>query len=243
MKNSQTTQGGSVDKTVRTRKNNSKTNTQRYLPFAEIKNDIVVLKNGGLRAVLQIEPINFNLKSETEQIGIISGYESFINTLVFPVQILVRSTRVDIDPYLALIKEKTTQQDNPLLKAQTEAYGTFIKKVVDVADIMQKRFYVIVPLDNTEKKQTSVNRFKEWMNTDDTVAKVQSRRSGYSSQSNRLKERLDLVRAGLEAIGLGVQQLQTAQLISLYYEVYNRGQRQSQKITPNTPLNTVKDSL
>lgn len=232
------TQSTGLHKSVRTRKRNTKANTQRYLPFAEIKNDIVILKNGGMRAVLQIEPLNFNLKSETEQIGIISGYESFINTLVFPVQILVRSTKVDIDPYLSLINENATKQTNPLLKNQTEAYGKFIKKVVDVADIMQKKFYIVVPLEILEKKRTPINRFLDWMNTDDSGAKAATRSRSYQSQYNRLKERVDLVRAGLEAIGLGVKQLQTAELISLYYEVYNRGQRQSQKITPKTPLHT-----
>lgn len=234
---------GKLFKTTRARTKGAKSNTQRYLPFAEIKNDVVILKNGGIRAILQIEPINFNLKSETEQISIISGYESFINTLVFPLQILVRSTKVDIDPYIALIQESADKQKNELLKSQTEAYSRFIQKVVDIADIMQKRFYIVVPLDDLEKKRTPVNRFLEWMNTDDTSVKAGIRKSKFSSQYNRLKERVDLVRAGLEAIGLGVKQLQTADIISLYYEIYNRNQRQSQKVTPKTTLNVVQDSL
>ena len=213
------------------------------MPFAEIRNDTVILKNGGLRAVMIVEPINFNLKSETEQVGIITGYESFINTLVFPVQILVRSTKVDIDPYLALIEKSTQAQTNELLKNQTISYAKFIKRVVDVADIMTKKFYVIIPLDEAEKTKSPLNRFLEWMNTDDTSAKKSLRDGKFGTHDMRLKERVDLVSTGLQAIGLIPKRLKTMELISLYYEIYNRSQRQSQKVTPQANLHTVPDIL
>src|SRR3989338_10153535 len=137
-----------VKSTVRNRKKSERSATQRFLPIAEIRSDTVLLKNGGLRAVLQVEALNFNLKSETEQQGIIAGYEGFVNTLTFPIQIVMRSTKVNIDPYMEQTRIQAEKQRNPLLKAQTEAYAAFIEKIVDVADIMQKRFSVIVPLDD-----------------------------------------------------------------------------------------------
>src|SRR3989344_9585053 len=97
--------------TIRRRKNNSKSATQRFVPISEIRNDTVLLKHGGLRAVLEVEALNFNLKSETEQQGIIAGYEAFINTLVFPIQIVVRSTKVNIDPYIDQIHQKAEVQE------------------------------------------------------------------------------------------------------------------------------------
>ena len=112
--------------TVKQRKGGHATSTQRFLPIAEIRNDTVVLKNGGLRAILQVEALNFNLKSETEQQGIISGYESFVNTLAFPVQIVIRSSKMNIDPYLAKLRTIAATQPNELLKKQTMAYADFI---------------------------------------------------------------------------------------------------------------------
>lgn len=213
------------------------------MPFAEIRNDTVILKNGGLRAVLQIEPINFNLKSETEQIGIISGYESFINTLTFPIQILIRSTKVDIDQYLELVDANAKKQNNQLLKDQTVSYGKFVKKIVDLADIMAKKFYLVVPLDDATKKQTPLNRFLEWMNTDDSASKKGQRDARFNAMDSRLRERVDLIDAGLRAIGLGTKRMNTLELISLYYEIYNRNQRQSQKLPIGTDLNSAPDIL
>jgi hypothetical protein len=143
--------------TVRSKKKSLVSSTQRYLPIAEIKEDTLVLKNGGLRAVLRVNSLNFNLKSEVEQQGIISGYQSFVNTLIFPIQILIRSTRLNIDPYIKGLQEKSLTQENPLLKDQTLDYADFMEKLVDIADIMQKSFYIIVPLDAlTDTKRTLI---------------------------------------------------------------------------------------
>src|SRR5438270_10861132 len=90
--------------TVRNRKKGALTSTQRFLPIAEIRGDTVLLKNGGYRAVLEVEALNFNLKSETEQQGIISGYEAFVNTISFPLQIVIRSAKMNIDPYLVTLR-------------------------------------------------------------------------------------------------------------------------------------------
>ena len=103
--------------------------TQRFLPIAEIHNDTVVLKNGGLRAVLQTSSINFNLKSEEEQNSLIYGYQSFLNSLEFPVQILIRSKKLDIDDYLESLEETKNKQENPLLKEQTAEYQEYIEKL------------------------------------------------------------------------------------------------------------------
>ena len=233
--------------TVRNRKQSEKTNTQRYIPFSEIKNDTVLLKNGGLRAVLQIEPLNFNLKSETEQQGIITGYESFVNTLFFPLQIIIRSTKVNIEPYLDHIQEKAKGQKNELLKDQTLAYATFIERIVEIADIMQKQFYIVVPLDDGVKKtagqNTPLTQFFSWMNVDDTLSKALQRNQKLSGQLGRLKERVDLVETGLRNIGLIPRRLQTLELIQLYYKMYNQHQSQSQKLPQDGNFNTAIDVL
>lgn len=229
--------------TVRNRKQSKLANTQRYLPFAEIRNDTVILKNGGLRAVLEVEPINFNLKSETEQQGIIAGYEAFINTLVFPLQIVMRSSKVNIDPYLQKIHNQAARHESPLMKEQTLAYATFVEKIVEIADIMQKRFYIVIPLDDTPYKPNAWNRFKKWMNVDDSLSKASARNKKLSNQLVRLKERIDLVETGLRNIGVTPRRLNTIELIRLYYEQYNREQSKNQKLPDELEFNTARNVL
>ena len=168
---------GMRTKTMRGRKRNDKATTQRYLPISEIRNDTVILKNNGLRAVLELEPINFNLKSEDEQQGIIVRYQNFLNTLSFPIQIVVTSKKVNIDPYIDKVRARSRTQKNELLKKQSIEYAAFIEKLVDVADIMQKKFYIVVPQDDQPPKKSSFTSFSEWMKTDDSASKISGRNS------------------------------------------------------------------
>lgn len=229
--------------TVRQRKKSALTSTQRYLPIAEIRGDTVLLKNGGLRAVLEVEALNFNLKSETEQQGIISGYESFVNTLHFPVQILVRSSKMNIDPYLAQLRALADKQENPLLKDQTTAYANFVEKLVDIADIMQKRFYVIVPVDMNPRKKTLVEQFFNWISPDDNITKAMSRNREFIAGSKELRERVTLVQTGLENIGLQSKRMTTHELIQLYYSIYNPRTSEEQKLPPDGALRNDKTTL
>ncbi|MDD5026371.1 MAG: hypothetical protein PHH13_03265 [Candidatus Peribacteraceae bacterium] len=227
--------------TVRQRKRNSAAGTQRYIPIAEIRNDTVLLKNAGLRAVLLVDPLNFNLKSETEQEGIIAGYQNFLNTLSFPIQIIIRSTKVNIDPYIGQIKSKAEKHTNPLLKEQAYAYAAFIEKLVDVADIMQKRFYLVVPQDDKPANQNTLSQFFSWMNADDTALKVTERNKQFLERSILLRDRVNLVQSGLHNVGIVSRRLSTHELIELYYELYNPKTSQEQKL-PAT-LNTDNYSL
>ncbi|HAI98375.1 TPA: hypothetical protein DCL30_02410 [Candidatus Peribacteria bacterium] len=227
--------------TVRQRKRNPAAGTQRYIPIAEIRNDTVLLKNSGLRAVLLVDPLNFNLKSETEQEGIIAGYQNFLNTLSFPIQIIIRSTKVNIDPYISQIKSKAEKHTNPLLKEQAYSYAAFVEKLVDVADIMQKRFYLVVPQDDKPAAQNTLSQFFGWMNADDTALKVTERNKQFLERSILLRDRVNLVQSGLHNVGIVSRRLSTHELIELYYELYNPKTSQEQKL-PAT-LNTENYSL
>lgn len=227
-------------KDVRRRKKSKKVATQRFVPISEIRNDTVLLKKGGLRAVLEVETLNFSLKSETEQLGIISGYEAFINTLTFPLQIVVRSTKVNIDPYIEQIHQKSIVQENELLREQTESYATFVEKIVEVADIMQKRFLVVVPLDDVEEKKSPLTQFFSWIGIDDSTAKITGRRKYFKEKSTKLKDRVNLVDAGLRNIGLASRRLNTMELIELYYEIYNPKTSQEQKLPKDLNTSSVQ---
>ncbi len=225
--------------TIRRRKRNSKVSSQRFVPISEIRNDTVILKKGGMRAVIQVEALNFNLKSETEQQGIIAGYEAFINTLSFPLQIVIRSTKVNIDPYIEQIREKANTQENELLQMQTESYALFIEKIVEVADIMQKRFLVIVTLDDAEEKKSPLSKFFSWIGVDDSASKINYRRKYFSEKSTKLKDRVNLVEAGLHNIGLLTRRIPTSELIELYYEIYNPKTSQEQKLPKDLNVNPL----
>lgn len=237
-------QGAAVPSTVRKKKKGFAVSTQRYLPIAEIKEDTVVLKNGGLRAVLKVNALNFNLKSEVEQQGIIAGYQSFVNTIIFPIQILVRSTRLNIDPYIQNLKRKAEEQMSPLMKDQTVDYANFMEKLVDIADIMQKNFYIVVPVDAPSKtKRGLIQRFLEWINVDDSRAKALQRSREFRSYAKVLRDRVTLIQSGLENVGITMRRLKTEELVQLYYGIYNPITSQKQKFQGIADLNPDKAAL
>ncbi len=129
--------------------------TQRYLPFSEIRDNIVIMKDGSARIVLKVEAVNFLLKSEQEQDAIIYSFQHFLNALQFPIQILIRSLKVDIEGYLNRLKDLTAGQKNPLLKDQSERYIEFLTNLVNVAQIMKKEFYVIIPHDELDNQSVA----------------------------------------------------------------------------------------
>jgi type IV secretory pathway VirB4 component len=125
------------------------------LPFSEIRDNIVIMKDGSARIVLRVQAINFLLKSEQEQDSIIYSFQHFLNALDFPIQILVRSLKVDIDGYLTRLKNTTAGQTNPLLRDQSERYIEFLTNLVNVAQIMKKEFYIIIPHDEVNDQSVS----------------------------------------------------------------------------------------
>lgn len=196
--------------------------TQRYVPIAEIHNDTVVLKNGGLRAVLQTTSINFNLKSEEEQNSLIYGYQSFLNSLEFPIQILVRSKKLDIDDYLSHLQEIKEKQENSLLKEQTAEYQEYIEKLVEYADIMEKKFYVVIPVDApTGTKIGFIDRFLSHIFPDDTISKFRNRQKSFKELRKKLTQRVNQVEQALMSFNIRAKELNTKELIELYYQSYN----------------------
>ncbi|MFA7314975.1 MAG: hypothetical protein WC025_03565 [Candidatus Magasanikbacteria bacterium] len=201
------------------KKNTSKPNTQTYLDIAEIRDGVVVLKDGTIRAVLITSSINFALKSEDEQNGTISAYVGFLNSLDFPVQICVQSRRLQIKPYLEKLVEREKVQSNELLRVQTADYRAFIEELVDIGKIMTKKYYVIVPYDPlSNKKKSFWARFKEVLKP---AISLRLKDERFKQRKEDLDLRVRQVSSGLEGIGLQVAQLDTQSLIELYYNTYN----------------------
>ncbi|HEC20930.1 MAG TPA: hypothetical protein ENI70_00245 [Candidatus Peregrinibacteria bacterium] len=221
--------------TVKQRPPQAKTaSTQRFLKIAEIKDDTIVLKNGGARAVLQTSAVNFNLKSEEEQNSLVYAFQSFLNTLEHPVQILIRSKKLDIDRYIDNLKEIGEKQVNPLLQKQTLEYAEYISKLVEYADIMEKKFYVIVPANTvgvTPQKLNFIQRFLESIHPQDTVSKIFTRHKEFENLRKILSQRVNIVKQGLEGCNLRVTRLKTQELIELFYQFHNPVTSREQKIS------------
>jgi len=201
------------------KKTAKKPSTQTYLPIAEVRDGVVVLKDGTLRSVLITSSINFALKSEDEQNGIISAYVGFLNSLDFPIQICVQSRRLQIKPYLEKLIVQEKKQTNELLRVQTADYRSFIEELVDIGKIMTKKYYVIVSYDPlSNKKKSFWARFKEVIKPALTLRLKDDR---FKQRKEDLDLRVRQVSSGLEGIGLQVAQLDTQSLIELYYNTYN----------------------
>ncbi|MGA1046579.1 MAG: hypothetical protein ACO3UU_01085 [Minisyncoccia bacterium] len=134
-------------------KNKPETSTQKYLSIDTIQDSVVVLKDGGLRAVLMTSSVNFDLKSSDEQDAIIYAYQNFINSLDFPIQIQVSSRVLNINGYLNYLSEFQQTQKNELLRLQIGEYSQFIKELVDGSNIVNKTFYVVIPFEPLETKE------------------------------------------------------------------------------------------
>src|SRR5437762_3399374 len=119
--------------------------TQSFVPVQEVRSGVIILKDGSYRGILMCSSLNFALKSEDEQKAIIGGFQNFLNTIDFSVEIVVHSRKTDIRPYLALLDERTGAQTNELMRVQLREYINFIRNFIEGSDIMTKTFYVVVP--------------------------------------------------------------------------------------------------
>ncbi len=196
----------------------TKNSTQKYLAIEEIREGIVVLKDGSLRAVLMVSSINFALKSMEEQDAIIFAYQDFINSLDFPLQIVVNSRKLDIAPYLKKVKEMELQQKNELLRIQTTGYIDFIEKLVEMSNIVTKSFYIIIPFAPALAKLGWRHKLQSIVAPKTTWRRSKEDFERYKAQ---LWQRVDHVASGLKGLGIRMVPLNTQELIELYYSLYN----------------------
>ncbi len=193
--------------------------TQDYLDIDEIKNDVVILKNGGLRSVVMCSSVNFALKSSQEQEAIINAYQQFLNSLDFPIQIVINSRAMDISDYLKFLDERYREQQNDLLKIQIAEYKAFIKELVKVSDVMSKRFFLVIPFSQMESKEDSItSRFKSLFGS---TQKMKQNSESFKKYKDQLWQRVNHVIHGLGGMGVKAEPLKTQELIELYYTLYN----------------------
>lgn len=199
--------------------NKPATSTQKFLDIAEIRDDLVVLNDGTVRAVLLVSSINFDLKSEDEQRAIVGSYVNFLNSLDYPLQVIIQSRPLNIDDYLERLQKVEREQTNELLRMQTADYRGFVKELLTLESIMSKKFYVIVPYSAVnDKKRSFLSRFSNVFSPAKIVKLSRKRFDEFSAQ---LTKRSNFITAGLGSLGLRAQRLSTQALIELYYNSYN----------------------
>ena len=199
--------------------NRIKVTTQKYLDVAEVKEDVVIMRDGTLRATVMVSSINFALKSEDEQNAIISAYATFLNNLSYPIQIVIQSREMNIEKYLNLLREKEKEQTNELLKMQISDYVMFIQELISISKIMNKRFYIIIPYDPlSDKKRGFWHRLFDLFKPANLI-----RMKGeiFKRRQRELTSRVDFVIEGLRSMGLNSTQLDTQSLIELLFNTYN----------------------
>lgn len=193
--------------------------TQSFLRISEIKSDTVVLDDGTLRAILAVSSTNFDLKSQDEQNAIIFSYQRFLNSLTFPVQILMQSRKMEIGGYLEKLKHISEKQTNELLRVQTTEYMEFIGRLIENASIMNKNFYVIVPLGQSIFPPAGgffANLFGGGK-TKEAAARIEN----FEKARVDLDNRVTAILSSLSSVGLRAVRLRTEEIIQLYYNSYN----------------------
>lgn len=200
---------------------------QEFVPIQEVRDGIIMLKGGGLRAILIASSINLSLKSGEEQLAIINQFQSFLNGLDFPTQIVVQSRRLDIRPYLLMLENRLKEQTEPLLKIQTKEYIEFIRSFTDEVNIMTKTFFVIVPYTpNILKTKDGVidsllggNAPKKQV--EDTKKALDL--ASFEEKRSQLDQRINVIISGLSGIGIRSSQLKTDEVVELFYKTFNPG--------------------
>lgn len=212
----------------------SKISTQQYLDIAEIREDVVILKDGTMRAVLLVSSINFSLKSEDEQNAIISAYVGFLNSLEFPLQIVIQSRMLDIDTYLNGLQKIEREQTNELLRMQTAEYRQYVAELVKIGDIMTKRFYVVVPYDPSSDKQKGW--FSRLFEVFSAASDIRLSQKQFDKRKQALTQRVEVVMSQLSSMSLSSVMLDTQSLIELYYNTYNPDTYKTEKLTDVSEL-------
>ena len=207
--------------------------TQQFLEFSEIKEGVVVLKNQTLRGILMVSSVNFALKSEEEQRSIIFQFQSFLNTLDFPIEIIMQSRKLNISGYLDKLNQMREVEENQLMKVQIKEYGNFIRKIISGGSIMSKNFYVTIPFNFGELRSapTQTDQKKQ----DAEIIKEER----FQRAKSQLLQRMQFASSGLNRCGLQCVTLSTAELIELFWGLYHP-EKAEIGYYPNIPSELIK---
>lgn len=201
----------------------SSNNTKQFIEIHNIKDNVIILKNGSLRVIIEVGSINFDLKSSDEQIAIIQGFKNFLNSLDFPLQIVIHSRQLDINDYLARTSRAVEGIDNELLRIQGMEYIKFVRGLVELANVMSKRFYVTVPfyaLETTNSKRSLWESLRlAFGSSKEKIEAIEDK--DFALYKAQIEQRAELIFDGLRGMGLSVRFLSSEELTTMFTMLYN----------------------
>lgn len=200
--------------------------TQNTLQIAEIRDGIVIMNDGSFRSVLMVKSINFDLMSPQEREAVEYSYQGFLNSLYFPIQIFMHSTRVDMRPYIEKLDKIRTEHENMLLSLLMEDYLIYIDQLSSQTNIMDKRFYVVIPYFPVADIQKAITQSKNFFSGlagifNSKEQHVVINEADLAKAKDELRNRVQAVLGGLQQCGISGLPLDTQELIELYYDTYN----------------------
>lgn len=202
------------------------TPAQQFVPVKEVRDGIVIQKDGTLCAIVLVSSINLTLKSAEEQQAILSGFQGFLNTIDFPIQIVVQSRRYDIRPYILTLQKRLQELTEQLLQVQTREYIEFIQTFTDQVNIMRKSFFIVIPyVPPVIAQEKGIGKLLSFLRNDNQAALDVS---AFEEERMQLEERISVVEQGLSGLGLRLVQLDTQEAIELLYKTFNPGEVGSQ---------------
>jgi type IV secretory pathway VirB4 component len=200
--------------------------TQEFVPIKEVRDGIIIMKDGSMRAIVLVSSLNFSLKSADEQEAIIYQFQNFLNSLDFSVQISIQSRKLDIRPYLNSLQKRYEGELNDLLKIQTKEYIQFVKNFTENQSIMSKAFFVVIPFSPNAFKSSGDNGgvFKKiFSSSADKKADKLNKNDSFEENRTQLEQRLSVVQGGLMRCGIRSASLGTEEAIELFYKLFNPG--------------------
>jgi hypothetical protein len=198
--------------------------SQGFVPIEQIRDGIVVLKDGSVRSVLMASSINIALKGSDEQMAILGQFENFLNSLDFSIQIFIQSRELDIRPYIALLNDQLKNQTSELMKIQIREYMDFVNSFVENSSIMTKGFYIIIPYNPPSVEINSGSKgFTALFNANTNSGKEVSLQL-FEEYRSQIEQRVSVVTQGLARTGIHVAQLGTEEVIELFYRLFNIGE-------------------
>jgi hypothetical protein len=197
---------------------NQKNSTLEFLAIAEIRDSVAILKEQEMRSVIAVSSANFALKSYEEQNKIIGAFQGILNSIDFPIQIVLQSRKLDLNTYLDKLKQLEYQQKNDLLRVKMQEYVSYIESLLNEYNIMNKDFYVVVGFEPIKVKDDILTQIKKVFQP---VKYIKQDREEFLNNRKQLMSRVDNVASKLSSLDLKTEVLNTEQLIALYYNSYN----------------------
>ncbi len=197
------------------------TATQQFVPIERVRDGIVVLKNGELRAILITSSLNLALKSDDEQQAILLQFQNLLNSLDFPVEFFIQSRRLNIKPYMDLLQTRSGEVQEDLLKIQIHEYMSFITKFTEESNIMTKHFFIVIPYLSQSSTQTTNSTLLSF-GLGTTKPEMDT---AFESARIQLEQRVATVTQGLSRFGIRAQKLGTEEVVELFYKLFNPGEQ------------------